>query len=266
MKIFHEVFLEGTRKSKKDFKEVGIFLENGFSSFVVEESNLNWLRIAELIEIYQADDYTRTTFSLAEQKSVSHLMVITDWAYGYTKPDVGGGYLAKTYDLGDYCTKCGCGAKQRAPFILKKEPAWGRNDMFMLNWVFDEIFVKPEIWQKYFEPIGIDARPVHGYKNECLLDSVVHLVIPNSKTHLDIPGDAARNTCSLCARVKFLPLTNGFYPLLAEHNHLPLFKVQDYIGDGLQAYKPIIMDNSLFKVLKENKVKGIDATPLEEAR
>ena len=43
---------------------------------------------------------------------------------------------------------------------MKAEPKWGRRGVLQLNWVFDEYFATPEVWASFFEPHGIECRPV----------------------------------------------------------------------------------------------------------
>ena len=45
------------------------------------------------------------------------------------------------------------GAKQVSPFRMKESPNWGRRSILQMNWLFDEYFVKPEVWNAVFQPL-----------------------------------------------------------------------------------------------------------------
>ncbi|CAN5839311.1 hypothetical protein BH10BAC2_BH10BAC2_34650 [soil metagenome] len=81
------------------------------------------------------------------------LGMVGDWHYGYPQPE--NDYEDLCYDLTDYCKECGIGAKQVKPLRITGEPKWGRRQIFQLNWIFDEYFVKPEIYNEVFKPIEI---------------------------------------------------------------------------------------------------------------
>jgi hypothetical protein len=95
---------------------------------------------------------------------------------------------------------------QVAPFQMTGEPAWGRNFILQLNWVFDEFFVTPQLWQTVFEPPGVRMRPVLGARGQ-ELSTVVQLVadevVPAATDGMPI------ERCGGCGRVKELPVTRG---------------------------------------------------------
>lgn len=54
---------------------------------------------------------------------------------GYPQPEDKNGYLSATYDLADYCLRCGIGRKQSGPFRFKRAPALKNNSILQLRWI-----------------------------------------------------------------------------------------------------------------------------------
>ena len=80
-----------------------------------------------------------------------------------------------SYDLGQFCERCGVGLKQTAPFQMIGEPKWGKRGILQLNWVFDQFFATPGIWASVFDPHGVASRVVTDTKGR-ELKTVVQLV------------------------------------------------------------------------------------------
>ncbi len=94
---------------------------------------------------------------------------------------------------------------------MKKEPAWGRNSLLQLNWVFDEFFVTPDLWQSVFRPRAVGVCPVLGPRGR-ELSTVVQLVV--EETVPIVPGGLSAGRCADCGRLKYVPDNRGFFPKL----------------------------------------------------
>ena len=222
MNITHNIALSVGAKEQAAFRAAGIELQSGFVSFKIDERDTRWPSVQALASKFKAVDTASTSFAAAELNSASYLAVIPTWHNGYPAPTNDAGYLAATFDLTDYCKVCGIGKKQVAPFRLANAPVWGSKSIFQLNWIFDEYFVPPSVWEKIFAPIGIEAGPV-------VLDS----------------------------RVKFHPVSRGFFPAIrGEANGI--FKSSQYFGSGASANKQVIASDSLYREIKYSRLKGID--------
>jgi hypothetical protein len=134
--------------------------DDTFLNLRVYEEAREWPHVEALLRRYQAIDICRTEFAPAELRGASWLEVRPDWHHGYPMPDDDGGYLRATYDLGQYCATCGAGTVQRAPFRMRAEPKWGRRSILQLNWVFDQYFVRPDLHEGVFAPLGVESLPV----------------------------------------------------------------------------------------------------------
>lgn len=254
MNITHNIALSVGAKEQAAFRAAGIELQSGFVSFKIDERDTRWPSVQALASKFKAVDTASTSFAAAELNSASYLAVIPTWHNGYPAPTNDAGYLAATFDLTDYCKVCGIGKKQVAPFRLANAPVWGSKSIFQLNWIFDEYFVPPSVWEKIFAPIGIEAGPVVLDSTGEKIDSVVQLVI-SVVAELEITGPSEK--CSCCGRVKFHPVSRGFFPAIrGEANGI--FKSSQYFGSGASANKQVIASDSLYREIKYSRLKGID--------
>ena len=101
---------------------------------------------------YTIGDRVWTEFTEAERK-LAPFLEIAAWHHGYPQPEDILGYRQALFDLSHACGICHSGAKQIAPFRMKQSPVWGRRSMLPLNWVFDEIFVEPDVYEAVFRPL-----------------------------------------------------------------------------------------------------------------
>ena len=204
MEIFHR-FAIGARFSEQ-FPAVGVDLPESkdlILVFEIAEDDPRWRdveRLAKYIGNGGAGHTLTTGFSRSELDAAEYLSMLPSWHHGYPQPEDDFAYREATYDLSDYCEVCGIGARQVAPFRFKKPPSWGIRSILQLNWVFDEYFVKHEVWESVFRPYGTKCRPVVLDKTGAEIESVVQLEIPNlvELQMVDYPYEE----CSTCGRKK----------------------------------------------------------------
>jgi hypothetical protein len=230
-------------------------------SFDVEEGDPRWPAVSGWIKRRRAGDIVRTTFTEAEQSAAAWLELEPSWHHGYPQPDEGSfGYLAATFDLRDYCEKCGVGRRQSAPFQMKREPKWGRRGILQLNWVFDEFFVRPDVWKAVFSPFGVGCRAVLDTQ-EAELETVVQL---NVEEEVDVVTDGlVPEVCDVCDRVKYLPHTRGRFPALISTPEGSMVKTSQWFGSGGAADRRLLVGQALRRALVEKKVRGVSYRPLD---
>lgn len=229
-------------------------------SFDVNEASEAWPALKVWIERRRAADLATTRFSAAEIAEARWLEVVPDWHYGFPQPKQDdSGYLAVTYDVTDYCARCGIGLKQKAPFQMKSEPKWGRNGLLQLNWIFDEYFAKPDVWATVFRPFGIGTRPVNSTKG-AELKTVVQLIV-DGEVGVVTDGLTAQK-CVTCERVKYVPVTRGPLPPLTSEPAAAMVKTTEYFGSGAGASKQVIVSKALAHGLSSHHVRGVSLKPV----
>ena len=205
--------------------------------------------------------YCYTTFTKDEIARARWSTLQSDWHYGYPLPRVDEfGYLEATYDLTEYCPACGMGLRQKAPFQIVGEPKWRGRGLLSLNWVFDELFVKPEVWATIFQPYGVRSRPVLNRRG-LELETIVQLAVEESVA-LDTTT-LVPETCPRCRRVKYRGVSRGPLPPLVGEPSGHMARTAESFGAGGAAanYFPLV-SQSLARALLAANVKGALLQPV----
>ena len=247
---------------RKAFRDAGVELQIDDSDLSriavcdVAEDDPRWERVQPLVKKYQLVDIAFTRFTDSELDHAKYLSMVPSWHHGYPQPEDHFGYRQITYDLTEHCDHCGIGARQTAPFRMKKAPNWGHRSILQMNWVFDEFFVQPDVWKAVFRPLGIGCRPVLLHRTGQELDSVVQLDIPKS---VSLVMDATSHrfaTCMFCDRRKYKYIT-GFFPS-PQPTDLQLFRSVQYFGSGAGADRAVLLTGALYRRIKEASLKGAE--------
>lgn len=265
MKIIHRVVINPNEQDIVDFAAVGIELDCRYSVFEIDESDSTWPEIKELLKIKKIGTIVNTKFTQAEKDSAKRLRLIPTWHHGYPMPDDDFGYRNLTYDSHavGYCKKCGMGKNQRSPFRMKGEPKWGKKHILQLNWVFDEYFIMTDVFESIFEPLGLRCMPVLKHKTDNELQTVVQLKIEETAdSDLRLEGYPSE-TCPVCNRVRYLPITRGYFPtFIGSQKETHILKSREEFGSGAGADHAVIISNALYRVIVQNNLKGVDFRPL----
>ena len=266
MKILHRIAFVASEADRRDIDRLGVKLQPtgkvpaGFISFDASESDPNWPAVHDWIEQRGLGvHWVRTVFSTREVDEACWLNLQPDWHHGYPQPEGGFAYTRTTYDPQDYCRLCGVGGRQRGPFAMSGEPAWGTRGILQLNWVFDEYFVIPEVAATVFGPYGIGTRPVTNRRG-AELRTVLQLDI-HERVSLRIEG-LPSETCGECGRLKFEPVTRGPFPALASEPSGHMARTNELFGTGSEAHNEVIVSQALGRAMRNAGVKGASFRPV----
>jgi len=270
MRVIHRFAFRLSAERRQELVSLGVHPEAGvampgggdpFVAVLVPEDHENWPRLKAKFDLWQVRGSVATEFSKAEIRAARWVELEPAWHYGYPQPrEDEFGYLEATYDLSEYCPECGTGKVQKAPFQMKGEPKWGRRSILQLNWVFDEYFVTPDVWESVFQPHGVRCRPVLNRKH-AELKTVVQLVV-EEQVGIDV-GGLASQTCGRCGRVKYLPHTGGFFPPLVNEPSAAMVKTNKVFGDGASAQHAVIISQDIVRAMTNEKVKGASFKPVD---
>jgi hypothetical protein len=218
MKIIHRIAITNpSNSSLQELSELAIALKGGSKHptvpsifyFEIGENDKRWQQVQRLVAASKLTDFVRTSFSESEIEEADVLSMLGATQRGYPEPSERLGFLEETYDLSNYCRRCGTGNRQISPFRIKFVPELKRSIM-LLNWVFDEYFVAPEVWTEVFEPFGIGFWPVLKHRTGSEISSVVQLRVSSEIDLCLDETDASR--CSVCGRKKTKFSLRGLCP------------------------------------------------------
>ena len=132
-----------------------------------------------------------------------------------------------------------------------------------LNWVFDEFFVRTELWEEVFRPMGIDCIQVLNSKGT-VLESVVQLEI-RDVVEIETGMLAQEEVCCTeCSRPKYLDRFRGAFPRMLSEPHSPMVKTVQQFGSGGQVFRAVLISNELYQRMVNYGVRGCGYTVVEE--
>ena len=212
------------------------------------------------------------------------------WAkghFGYPQPEDDLGHSAMTYNLTNFCIRCGMGAEQNRPFRMKTAPKQKRSHFLQLNWVFEEFFVRPEV-KSIFENASVSGisflAPVVHKTDEIIPDlfqiRVEHVLPPsllvdslqtvtcqedNEEPAWRPPGESViSDTAPYCGRVKYHPVIEGLkFNSFAFIEAPDIVKSYEHFGSGGSANRRLLVSQKIADLIKEHKWRGITLAPIE---
>lgn len=223
----------------------------------ISENDIHWDEAVDILGAIAITEFTETEFSAAEINSAAALDLFSTGNRGYPQPEKDLGYRDATFDLSEYCKKCGLGLRQVRPFRFLKEPVLNTS-VLQLNWVFDEFFVSREVWAKVFEPFGVGFWPVVFHKTGRELEKVVQLRIAH-EMDVNIEG-ISLEACQVCGRLKAQMSFRGFAP---EPSCIPaaLFKSRQAFGPGSLSYRRVMVNQGIRREIEKARLRGLQFYP-----
>jgi len=268
VKVVYRFSIAWNRSRVVQLERLGLTVEQrvpeaeggGLAICVVEEGHPSWAETSQLMKSWKAFTYIDTEFSSEEILGAEYCHLVGEHNSSYPQPE--DEFRDVTYDTSDYCSNCGIGSTQRAPFRVRNQLKWGRNDFLRLFLVPDEFFMKAERWKDLLAPQGVAAREVADVRGKAL-DSVVQLDI-NERVALDL-GDIEGEVCPACGRQRYLPHSRGFFPAPLNPPEVPMFRSQQYFGVGHSGFNCILVDASMAEFIVAKGLKGVRLWPCAPA-
>ena len=131
--------------------------------------------------------------------------------------------------------------------------------MMQLHWIYDYLFVRPEIWSAIFAPRGIGFLPFQSARGVDL--RTVLQVAVDQEVGLCTEG-LSYSVCAKCNRVKYRLDPRAAAPPLAEGPSGQIVNTREYFGDGGLATRLVIIAQDIAQALRTAKVRGVVYSPL----
>jgi hypothetical protein len=284
MKIQHKISFNNILNLEKRLLELGLEHdpiakgpEGRLCFFYIYEEDAAWETVKKLIEKYGVWDVEKVTFSKEEKEQA-------EWSFmhlasaGYPQPETNFEFLGHTYDVKNYCKHCGIGKEQNNAFRLKKDPMAKNREFMALNWIADEVFVRPvvkDVFQKenlkgidFSNPklmrTGQFINDLFQMKiNFILKEGLVNDQMDSSICSKDNEG-MKNPSQGYCGRTKYLfprriPLT--FKKELFK-GAPDLVKSNEWFGSGKNASRLILVSKRARKIIEREKWRGAFFDPV----
>ena len=267
MRILCDIHFDFDSPAIGELRELGLAPELGVVQ--VAEHHPVWPEVRHLAEEYDGMLIHHTEFSKPECEEAPLLQMDGKWQHQYPQPEHAfysdGGYMTYTYDLSAFCTSCGTGARQEAPFRMLREPRWGTRHVFTLFWEDDKFFVRPEVWKAVFNPSGVDCIAVLRHSTGKELETVVQLDIPILDHEVLVLDEGhQRERCEKCGRTKLADVRRGpMPPVSSVPGGLHAFRTKEYFGAdrGLEAPHLVLTSPELYAEIERCNLKGARFIP-----
>jgi hypothetical protein len=122
-----------------------------------------------------------------------------------------------------------------------------------LEWIHDEIFVKRDVYDSVFQPLGVGSWPVLIHRSGEESKSIVQLDLPECDWDFDMSG-MQFEVCAECGRKKYRVMPMDFLPPLNGQPPNQIFRGREYYGSGGQADKRIFLSQELRQILLAKKM------------
>jgi hypothetical protein len=203
--------------------------------------------------------------------------------FGYPQPE--DEYQHVTYD-GSRCERCAIGGNQVEPFRFRSEPKAKHSQFLQLNWVFDELFVHPEVVEA-FQAYGITGvefgSVLHHRSGEPIASRMqlhIRTLLPpalltaglrtvtcrpnNEESHVHIFAGEKRYPPDYpyCDRVKYHWHAELTLRSEALSNMPDLVKTSEWFGSGGQAFRAILVSKRAADLINSRRWRGLRLTPV----
>ena len=279
MKINYRFPKNFNSEQKNILKEYNIDIDIGFDAFTILNTDKYFNEVKELFkDDWESLAFPNMIYNKKEYESADTYVIHAKKYLGYAKPDTE--KIVDTFEFpyniepqykGVFKVKAQSKefgmlkGEQIGYYQMKGEPKWGKNHIASLFDVFDDFFVKPEVYKNFFEPLGIESRKVLDFKTRKPLKTVIQLVTQGiSKYKLNIDPKSINISYEIkeWGITKYVLRGDKKEPLFTGNNDYDFFRSQEYFGDGGMNLNNIYISKKLYNIITDNKLKGLNIEPL----
>ena len=237
------------------YKKTPIF-ERYIITFEIDEADIRWSQVEELIQDKNALDIYDTFFTNEELLNGEWLRLEPTFEYGYPQPE--GTWIKNPPNYAYKCLSCGV-FQQKSSFIIQKEPELGKNDFMSLHWTH-AFFCTPRVFD------ALARNEIKGYEiwdvllSETKLPSkqVSQLFVPII-TKPGLADQLSAVVCEICGEKKYNVHKKGImnFQRSALSPNIDTIQTYEWFGHGHNAFREILVSNRLAKVILKNDWQGV---------
>ncbi|MCR5386075.1 MAG: hypothetical protein K6E69_03045 [Treponema sp.] len=239
-------------------------------SLRIYEDNLHFAQICKLLKHKSVSLQIRCEYSKKELSEAKFLRIWLRRYSGYPQPeaiDVKNSYINYTFDIKNFCIKCGSGLVQNDSFYLKKSFNIDKIRFGGVYWVYDTFFITTELRDLFAKEkfTGIEFVPVKNIKTKQIVDNIVQLKINEifpAKLKYDIEKIIDCKQCGQKRDVMKMDSEVITSKDVLKDLDKDFYLSQEFHGDGFLCCKSVLISNRVYKFLIDNKIKNICAEPI----
>ncbi len=237
-------------------------------NLIIYDDDTRWSRVQELLATYKVDYITATEFEKADFKMAEWFLVQARET-GYPEPHENFEFRKITYDLQRYCFECGVERIQKSNFLINGMPKL-KVDIFCLNWIFDELFVREPVNQVVKESAirGVTFDIVIHSKTKRTLEGISQLKVDYIlKAGLDSYNcniEKCRDHKTGATEIKYnypykggVTLDKSIFP-----KEIDIAKTNEWFGSGHEAHRLILCSRKFYDLAIKEKWKGLKFSPV----
>lgn len=212
-------------------------------------------------------------FDADEVQVAELLQVVEDAQWGYPQPE--DNYKRESYDLSTACSKCGEGARQVKPFMVKNRPNFGRNDIVAMFWTY-ELLVTERVRRLVEDAglTGVEFWPLLKYRRSGRFEHIegayqlffVNELPPmsqNTRFQTIAIARAKRASPCDCGRLGLnLQGEQMRYRREDLEGAMDFNRTHEWLGGGFGTTQWKVVSHRVFELFAKNRIKGIKFQPI----
>ncbi len=239
-------------------------------SLRIYDDDFYFNQIVELFKEISISPTVTCEYSKEELSESKYLRIWLKRYSGYPQPeviDVKNSYINYTFDITNFCTKCGSGLVQKDSFYLKKSFNIEKIRFGGVYWVYDTFFITKELQDLFIKErfTGIDFVPVKNIKIKQIVENIVQLKI-NSIFPAKLKYDIEKVIdCKQCHQKRDVMKTDSEISApksCIKNLDKDFYLSQEFHGDGLLCCRSVLISNRVYKFFNDNKIRNICAEPI----
>ena len=219
-------------------------------------------------------DFTEVGYNSYDKndlQSAEFLQMRAEKLWGYPQPE--DDYEGASFEDSTRCPRCGQGAKQNRPLLLKGRPGFGRRDIVEMFWTY-ELLVTPKL-RDIIEGTGLSGAefwPLMKYtrsKTYHAIDGVYQLFVttdlPPMSTHtrfemVEFPSGAEKCPCGKLGRN--LKGEQIVYSRKALRRARDFNRTHEWLGGGYGTTQQKVVSHKVYNLFSKEKIRGAVFEPV----
>lgn len=238
--------------------------------FEIADSDPLFEEVSKFMLNYDINPQIRLEYSKKELTEARYLHIWLRRYSGYPQPeviDIKDSYINYTFEITNFCTKCGSGLVQNDSFYLKKSFNIEKLRFGGVYWVYDTFFITIELRDLLIKEkfTGIEFVPVKNIRTKQIVDNIVQLKINEifpAKLKYDIEKIIDCKQCGQKRDVMKMDSEVVTSKDVLKDLDKDFYLSQEFHGDGFLCCKSVLISNRVYKFLIDNKIKNICAEPI----